>query len=165
MAILVCKEIIHPHNPKNPYGKHAHTECEWLIHKGKLWVKEHIYQLAMWVTTMQNPVRERRFTPNPKYEWKHTRFLSVENVNDSGNGSHSWLRETKTGKNPLRETHDVSPSARMNRTIAPAWGWTNNGDNGVVERMESSHGVMVVVVSEPTWGSTCWWSVRVGKGW
>ena len=59
------------------------------------------------------PVRERNLHQIPIYGWKHTRFLSVENVNDSGNGSLSWLRETKIGKHPLRETQDVLPCVRM----------------------------------------------------
>ena len=51
----------------------------------------------------------------PNANGKHTKFLSVENENDSGNGFFSWLHETKIGKNPLRETQDIFPFMRMNR--------------------------------------------------
>ena len=36
-------------------------------------------------------------------------------------------------------------------------------DEQTMERMESPHGVMAVVVSLQKLGSTCWWSACVGK--
>ena len=54
----------------------------------KLWVIVTEWPPACCVSNNNAELSAReRFTPDPKYDSKRTRFLSVENVNDSGDGS------------------------------------------------------------------------------
>ena len=83
------------------------------------------------------PMHEGNLHQIPIYGWKHTRDLSMKNVNDSGKQLPPLATWVQIGKIPLHETQDIFFSLRENeRQWRMASGKCGSVHSTVVERVE-----------------------------